>query len=156
VCNSVDDWPCGAKPNAPGNFNVITFAFTLGDNNVQLQDQPRTLYVTQPGQQFGVTFDYQVTVPCNTGQHCDLQIEVGTDAGKQGCGASLQVTGSQQGPFQLGTGTGNANLNLTLANAGVYKILTQPSRATACGANTWAGGGTPDDHLTVGIVCVHP
>ena len=59
------------------------------------------------------------------------------------------------GIFQLGSASGNANLNLTLANAGVYKILTQPNKASQCGGNTWAGG-TPDDHLTVGIVCDHP
>ena len=155
VCDDVDDWPCGAKPNAPGNFNVTTFQYTLKDSNVELADQSKTLLVVHPGDQFSVKYDYQVTVPCGTFQTCHVQLELGTDAGKQGCGDSVDVQGVQLGPLQLGTGSGTSNLNLSLANAGVYKILTQPNEASSCGGNSWVGG-TPDDHLTVGIVCVHP
>ena len=155
VCNSADDWPCGAKPNAPGNFDVVTFGFTMTDNNVELGNHASSLLVVHPSEQFSVSYDYTVIVPCGAGQQCDVQIELGTDAGKQGCGDNLQVDG-KPGIIQLGSGGGNANMNLTLATPGVYKILTQPNKATQCGGNTWAGGFTPDDHLTVGLVCVHP
>ena len=127
----------------------------MTDNNVELNNQHSTLVVVHPNQQFNVTFDYQVTVGCGDNQTCQVQLELGTDAGKQGCGDSVQVQGQQVGVFQLGTGAGNENMNLTLATAGTYKILTQPNKAQQCGGNSWTGG-TPDDHLTVGIVCVHP
>lgn len=155
VCNGSDDWPCGPKPGSPGNFHIVGFGYDYVDDNVSLANQGR-LAVVEPSTDFAVDFDYVLTVPCATGTTCHVVIETGTQAGKQGCGAEKDVTGAQVLLLQIGT-TGpfasHARGTLNIGTPGQYRVLTDGSKAAACGAN-WIQG-PPSNDFTLGFVCVH-
>lgn len=152
VCNGSDDWPCGAKPNPPEDFHITGFGYDYRDANVKIDGQNK-LAVIEPGTAFSVDFDYTLTVPCQTGTTCHVVIETGTQAGKQGCGSEKDVVGQQVLVFQIGSTGGHAQKNLTVGTPGQYRILSDGSKATACGTN-WIQG-SPSDDFTLGFVCVH-
>ncbi|MEO8552684.1 MAG: hypothetical protein ABI678_22055 [Kofleriaceae bacterium] len=152
VCNGDDDWPCGAKPGSPDDFHITGFGYDYRDSNVKLDGQGK-LAVIEPGTAFSVDFDYSLTVPCATGTTCHVVIETGTQAGKQGCGSEANVVGQQVLVFQIGTTGGHAANNLTIGTPGQYRILSDGSKATACGSS-WIQG-SPSNDFTLGFVCVH-
>ncbi len=153
ICDDVDDWLCGTKPSAPGNFNVTTFAYQFQDSSVKLDNVGQTLLAVTPNQAFSVEFGYQFTVGCNANNDCTVQIELGTDVAKDSCVDNKTVRGAFVLGFQIGSGNGTAQTTMTLPTAGLYTLLATPYKADQC-PNGWGAGSTPDSRQVVGIVCV--
>lgn len=153
VCNTVDDWPCGAKPSAPG----ATVSFT--NNNGQTQttitatnvDGTGRLAIGAPQEQLSLTFDYAIEDTACAGA-CIDQIEVGwVPGGRAGCVFDDQV------PAQSGAdGSINVMIRAPTTRA-IYDLRVNLGQNYSCnynGANSW-WNGTPAATKTIAKLCVH-
>jgi len=152
VCDAVDDWPCGVKPNDPGSFQShLTGQGLFEVNQVKLQGQDTRLVVVTTNQGFALGLDYAIHIVCLAGTTCHADLEDGTDkSGKKGCIFDGNVTGDG---FSVGTGTGTYNTTMSFPTANRYELRLMPAKTGSCGPN-WVGAA-PGSGETIAYVCVH-
>lgn len=153
VCDSVDDWPCGAKPTAPSAS--VTWSGNNGATsttvwNVNL-DSAGMLAVAAPGVNAPLTLSYNITdTACPAS--CIDQLEIGWVPG----GRSACVFDGQVSKTSGETGTVNVTIR-TPGTAGVYDLRVNLGQNYSCtyqGATGW-WGGTPSTSRTIAKLCVH-
>ncbi len=155
VCDSVDDWPCGAKPSAPGSVNVLGIGWYTHTDHETVAGTGH-LAVVAPNTAFSIAANWQIVVPCANNAMCDAELEIGASSAagtvKDGClVAPRKVTGSYLG---LGKATGtNATYSMMLSTAGVYSLRVSVANAATC-TPAW-NGDVPDSNYTFATVCVH-
>lgn len=149
IVDGCDDWPCGVKPNAPGEQMsdsgsegrswAATF-INIGDN--------RRAVVTA-GQPFNARFQWGLLIDCGAGQSsCRAQVEVGYGTTRSSCIFDDNVP--EKTFISL-----NFNGQLTApATPGVHELRLNAGRATACGTGTSWYGGDPGPDSTIAILCV--
>lgn len=150
ICDSVDDWPCGAKPTAPSTTVTMMGNGTATKMvETQISVNGAQMVVAAPGATIAVAFHYVVTdTACPSA--CIDQIEIGYVPGsRKGCVFDQTVSKT--------TGAmGDATTSLTAPmTAGAYDIRTNIGQNTSCGSTTSWWAGTPDDTRTIARLCVH-
>ena len=152
VCNTVDDWPCGAKPTEPpaivmwsGNSGQTTVKV----HNVNLDATVRYAIATsQETVNLKLDFDIDDT---SCASACIDQLEIGWVLGSRlGCVFDDLVPES-------GGVARSINVNITAPNTkGVYDLRVNLGQNYSCtynGANNW-WGGTPGTTRTIAKLCV--
>lgn len=157
VCDTVDTWPCGPAPTAPGN--------TVTWDNVDNQNRHQTITLTNaqaggmkllvvaPGASFTVAAGYSILDCICSG--CIDQIQVGLVPG-----ATKQCIYSSNPSCSPAT-TGNGNTTLTApATAGVYDVRFRMGQDFSCTGNSgmnvgWWDNMPPGAAQTVAKICVH-
>jgi hypothetical protein len=153
VCDDADDWPCGAKPAAPGA--TLTFDNNNGETQTTITgttlDNAGRLAVATPQENLSLRFDYDITDTACQG-NCIDQIEIGwVPGGRAGCAFDGQVS-KQNGE------SGTVNVMIRAPNTKqVYDLRVNLGQNFSCnhnGANTW-WNGTPAATKTIAKLCVH-
>ena len=153
VCNTVDDWPCGAKPTEPPT--TVTWTQNSNQtrvtvNNVNLDNTVRyAVALSQDTVNLKLNFDIDDT---SCMQSCIDQLEIGWVSGSRlGCVFDDIV------PDPGGVAR-SINVNLTAPNTkGVYDLRVNLGQNYSCtyqGANSW-WGSTPGTTRTIAKLCVH-
>jgi len=155
VCNSVDDWPCGAKPaSAPAsvawtaNSGATAISITLTSIN------NTGLYAVAPAAtNIALTMHISIAdTACPSG--CIDQIEVGWVPPGTRSACVFDNTVSKQSGY-TGTYTGTIK---TPSAAGAHDLrvaLGQNYSCTYNGATNWWDGAAPADNHTIAKLCVH-
>lgn len=151
VCNALDDWPCGAKPDDPGDQMGGDDVFGgrwWGARNIAIGDARRV--VAMPNQEFDLDFTWSLTIVCGFyPAQCDGQLEIGHDGTRTGCLFDGNVTSTM-------ASSGDANTTYRApAMPGVYEIRLNAGRRSSCGSNGWFDGD-PGSGSTIAILCVPP
>jgi hypothetical protein len=154
VCDTVDDWPCGPKPDPPAvdvasSENTTATSLTL--SGFGFSDGTKFIVVA-PGDALSVHFNYQwIDSGCALG--CIDQIELGYTPGKRfGCAFDATVP--------LGTPTSGTisayamTAPTTLGTVALQFGIGQNNTCTFHGATNWFLG-TPRPADTLAYVCVH-
>ena len=151
VCNTLDDWPCGAKPDDPGDEmgrDDVLGGRWWGARNIAIGNARRV--VARPNEEFDIAFTWSLTIVCGLfPAQCDGQIEIGHDGSRTGCLFDDNVTS---------TVTRNGDAATTYrapATPGVYEIRLNAGRRQSCGTNGWYGEN-PGGDATIAILCVRP
>jgi hypothetical protein len=153
LCNAMDDWPCGVKPQAPGA--TMTMSGNNGDTSVaitQVQlDGTGRLAVAMASETLQLAFHYDIDDDACP-QACIDQIEIGWEPGaRYGCPFDDPVS-PQNGA--------NGNIGITIpapATPGVYDLRANIGQNRSCtfnGANNW-WNATPVAARTIAKLCVH-
>ncbi len=152
VCNDIDDWPCGAKPTAPGTS--MTISGNNGDSRLTITmvnlDGTGRLAVATPGENMNLTLRYDIDdTACP--QACIDQVELGWETGVGRIGCVFDDTVSPQNGAA-------ATVNITVRapmTRKVYDLRANLGQNYSCGntSNWW--GGTPDATRTIAKLCVH-
>ena len=148
VPDGCDDWPCGLKPDDPGDPMADTsIGRAWGAENIDVGNSRRV--VVAPGAQFSAELDWGLFVVCPSGQQmCRAQVEFGYGPARTGCFFDGDV------PDQQITGQRNVQLQLTAPpTPGVYELRLNAGRRSSCGTNPWYNGD-PGGDSTIAIVCV--
>ena len=161
VCNTVDDWPCGAKPPSPpstvqfmNNNGATITTFTL----INLNNTGR-MAVAAPGSTIGLGFRLQITDTACSG-NCQDQIEAGwinaaTNTGNRFSTCLFDNVVSKQN----GLDTTLAFTVGTPSTPRVYDLRVNLGQNFFCGANGnngwWPGNSVPPDSKTIARLCVH-
>jgi hypothetical protein len=149
VPDGCDDWPCGAKPDdpgdpmldaAPGRSWTASF-ITIGSSR---------RVVAAAGQPFNARFGWGIRINCPPTQTtCKAQVEIGYGATRTGCIYDGTVPDDQ-----LLVNAFNAPITAPAA-PGVYELRLNAGEWTSCGDSQqpWYGGD-PGNESTIAIVCV--
>ncbi|HEX7703147.1 MAG TPA: hypothetical protein VF403_20555 [Kofleriaceae bacterium] len=154
VCNTVDDWPCGAKPAA------LATSIMLTDNGGQTQfklssialDGQGTLVVANHGSNLRIQMSYAATDSACT--DCQDQLEVGWHPTGARLGCILDRDVLNDGNAHTGT------INDTQFTApdphGTYELRIQIGQKIHCddGGNVWYGGSEPGVDGVIAKLCV--
>jgi hypothetical protein len=153
VCDAVDDWPCGAKPAAPGA--TISFSGNNGATDIAITattlDNTGRLAVATPQENLSLRFDYAIEDQACPG-NCIDQIEIGwVPGGRAGCVFDDPVS-KENGA------DGSINVMIRAPNTKqVYDLRVNLGQNFSCnynGANSW-WNATPDASKTIAKLCVH-
>lgn len=152
VCNDDDNWPCGAKPTAPGSTMMISG--NNGESRLTITmvnlDGTGRLAVATPGENMNLTLRYDLDdTACP--QACIDQVEIGweTGVGRIGCVFDNTV------PPQNGVA---ATVNVTVRapmTRKVYDLRANLGQNYSCGQTSNWWGSTPDASRTIAKLCVH-
>ena len=153
VCNAMDDWPCGVKPQAPGA--TMTMSGNDGDTVVKITqvqlDGTGRLAVATPNETITLTFHYDIDDDACP-QACIDQIEVGWVPGARHSCPFDDPVSRQNGAV--------GNISMTLPapeTAGVVDLRANLGQNRSCtfnNANNW-WNQTPVAARTIAKLCVH-
>jgi hypothetical protein len=153
VCNSADDWPCGAKPADPGA--MLMFSGNNGATNTTVSavnlDGTGRYAVAASNEMMALTLSYSINdTACQTA--CVDQLEIGWVPGRrEACVFDAAV------PKATGvSGTVTVNIRAPMTKQ-VYDLRVNLGQNFSCnsnGANNW-WGGTPASTRTIAKLCVH-
>lgn len=150
VCDSQDDWLCGANPTPPPSTVTITrgagvvtmTAISLGGAQV---------VTAAPSQMLPLSFHFAIT-DTSCPDDCIDQIEYGFEpGGRIGCGYD-DDTSKEDGA----SGTVNRMVKAP-GTPGIYELRTNLGQNYGCtykGASTW-WQGTPPATSDIALLCVH-
>jgi hypothetical protein len=152
VCNNVDDWPCGAKPTAPGSTMMISG--NNGESKMTITmvnlDGTGRLAVATPGESMNLTLRYDIDdTACPSA--CIDQVEIGWETGVGRIGCVFDDTVSPTSGIA-------ATVNITVhapATKKVYDLRANLGQNFSCGNTSSWWGGTPDASRTIAKLCVH-
>ena len=151
VCNELDDWPCGARPDDPGDQMRREDVFGgrwWGASNIAIGAARRV--VASPNQEFDIDFTWSLTIVCGFyPAQCDAQLEIGHEGTRTSCLYDGDVTSTQPK-----TGTVDKTYRAP-AMPGVYEIRLNAGRRQSCGTNGWFDEN-PGSGSTIAILCVPP
>jgi hypothetical protein len=155
VCNTADDWPCGAKPDA------IATSIMLSDNNNLTRftlssialDGQGTLVVANHGTNLRIQMVYSATdAACSD---CQDQLEVGWHPTGARLGCILDRDVMNDGNAHSGTIN---DTQFTAPDAhGTYELRIQIGQKIHCddGGNVWYGGNSePGADGVIAKLCV--
>lgn len=153
VCNADDDWPCGAKPDAPPA--TVVLVTNNGATRVTISlvtlDLDGQRAVADPEDNLQLSFGYSIE-DTSCGGNCRDQLEVGWVPGRRlGCPFDAAVD-KEDGAKGFRTTTVRAP-----EDPGVYDLRFGFGQNLSCnhnGANTW-WDGTPPASQTIAKLCVH-
>ena len=146
IPDGCDDWPCGAKPNDPGDANDLAVGRVWGADMINIGTSRRV--VAQPGQAFNVSFHWGVIIFCGAPGSCRTQVEIGYGSTRLGCIFDGNVPDQQ---FTDDTHSSQLTAPMT---PNVYEIKLQAARRTSCGTGTQWYNGTPGGNSTIAFLCV--
>jgi hypothetical protein len=152
VCNTVDDWPCGAKPTAPGSS--ASFSGNGGNTNWTISnvnlDGTGRLAVATPGETLSLTLRYAIDdTACPSA--CIDQVEIGWEPGG---GRSMCVYDDTVSPQNGVTATVTVNVAVPMTKK-TYDLRANLGQNFQCGTGKQWWGGTPDASHTIAKLCVH-
>jgi hypothetical protein len=154
VCNTVDDWPCGAKPPA------IATSITLTDNGGKTQfklssiglDGQGTLVVANHGSNLRIQMGYSATdSACDD---CEDQLEVGWHPTGARLGCILDRDVPNDGDAHAST-IDDTSFTAPTAH-GTYELRIHIGQKNHCddGGNVWYGGNEPGVDGVIAKLCV--
>jgi hypothetical protein len=154
VCNELDDWPCGLKPDDPGDAFSRSEFFEgrwWGADEIAIGEVRRV--IANRDQDYAVAFDWSITLYCGSGgappPMCKGQLEYGYGETRAGCLFDADVP-------HLQARTGRAMTMLRAPTMpGVYELRLNAGKRSSCGTNSWYGGN-PGQDSTIAILCVPP
>ncbi len=155
VCNTVDDWPCGAKPTEP----VASMTWTRNSgatqvtiSNVSLDGTGR-FAVAMPNETLSLRFDYSINDTACAG-NCIDQLEIGwVPTGARYACAFDNVVSKSSGA--------SGTVNTTIPAGGsklVRDLRIEVGQNYSCdygGATGWWDGQAPVASRTIAKLCVH-
>lgn len=150
VCNEADDWPCGAKPEDPGegmrdesgDREWTAYLVVIGE---------RRRVVKAAGEEFRTDFGWTVEVNCGGPSGCMAFLEYGFGATRSGC-----VRGSMI-PSDRPTGAYTRDFDMRAPmTPGVHELRLNAARIDTCGDSDLWFGGDPGPESTIAFVCVPP
>jgi hypothetical protein len=161
VCNTVDDWPCGAKPAPPPT--TVTFENNSGATETTISmvnyNGMGNLAVGSPTTYYSFTARLQITdTACSS--NCRDQLEAGwvdpvTNTGSRFGSCLFDDDVSKQNGLDT---TLNFNIR-TSTTPKVYDLRVNLGQNYACGASGnngwWPNGTVPPSTKTIAKVCVH-
>ncbi len=148
TADGCDDWPCGLKPEDPGEL----MSDAAGDGRnwgawpIDIGDDRRV--VATPGQQFPVAFRWGLYFQCGQQGSCRGQVEIGYGTTRVGCVYDNTV------PDELLFRNDYSGQLTAPTTPGVYEIRLNAGRGTSCGTGMSWYGGDPGDDSTIAILCV--
>lgn len=150
VCDANDDWPCGARPAAPGSANGGDFDANWSASDVDVAGTSESLAVVAANTDFTVDFLYRIYVECpgGTDGQCNSQLEIGTEQILLRCATSVMTENDE---VRLRIGTAAPTLQLP-ARATPYQIRLNLGVAQDACASSYTGGGPDSDPIA--LVCV--
>jgi hypothetical protein len=151
TCDSVDDWPCGVKPNAPST--TVTMKGNSGKTVVTLTSISAggsQMLVTAAGAPFQLGFNYAITDTACTSA-CIDQVEIGyIPGGRIGCMFDGVVSRSN------GVTGSISRTEVAPSTPGSYDLRANIGQNNSCGTTTsWWLNAPPDQTRTIAKVCVH-
>lgn len=150
VCNELDDWPCGARSEDPGDeMDVFDLGGgrSWGADDIVIGDARRV--VARPNDVFDIDFSWKFRLYCGGQSQCRAQLEIGHEGTRTSCLFDGDVASTAEN-----TGTADTTYRAP-AMAGVYEIRLNVGRRSSCGTNGWYGGD-PGERSTIAILCVPP
>jgi hypothetical protein len=159
VCNTVDDWPCGAKPTTPSatvQFNNNGTATTTTITLVNL-DGTQRMAVASPSTNVSLTFRLQITyTACSN--NCIDQLEAGWVDQAANTGNRFSTCLFDNGVSKTNGLDTNLSFNVgTPSTRKVYDLRVNLGQNYSCGANGangWWGNQVPPDARTIARLCV--
>jgi len=160
VCNSVDDWPCGAKPATPSatvQYTNNSGATVTTITQVNLNNTGR-MAVVASGNNVSLTFRLQMTdTAC--GGNCRDQLEAGwivaaTNTGNRFTTCLFDAAVSKQNGLDT-----NLSFNVgTPTTPRAYDLRVNLGQNNSCGANGnndwWPSNTVPPDARTIARLCI--
>lgn len=148
MADGCDDWPCGAKPDDPGEAMSDS-----GSGSREWEAWPINIgdarrAVAAPGQQLSVKFGWRFRLDCPSGSSCRAQLELGYDATRVRCVYDGDVSDDQ---WRLGYHDSQLAAPTT---PGVYQIRLNAGQSPSCGAGATWYGGDPGPDSTIAFLCV--
>ena len=151
VCDSVDDWPCGAKPASPPGTVVTSPGSATTATLTQISANGSQLVVAAPNAAIAVAFHYAITdTACSS--NCIDQLEVGWVPGARAGCVFDQAVSKTNGASGTANGTFAAP-----GTRGAYDLRVAVGQNFSCtynGASGWYYG-QPAASTTIAKVCVH-
>jgi hypothetical protein len=155
VCNTVDDWPCGAKPTEPPA--MLTWTRNNGDTTIAIKnvslDGTGRLAVGTPSESLSLRLDYDITDTACAG-NCVDQLEIG-----------WMPTGTRLGCiFDNGVSKQNGASGTVMvtiqarSTKQAYDLRIELGQNFSCGyqgATSWWDNQTPAVTHTIAKLCVH-
>jgi hypothetical protein len=149
IPDACDDWPCGARPDDPGD-PMLDGAPGRGWSAALISIGQARRLVASPGESFSAVFAWTMFVDCGVPAACPAQLEVGYGAQRTGCVAELAVASGT-----ATTGAFGGSLRAPAA-PGPYELRLNAARNAACGTGDAWFGGDPGPESTIAYVCVRP
>jgi hypothetical protein len=148
-------WPCGTKPTDPGanRGELITGHGGWGTQNLQIGGVDTRLAIITAGNAVALNFSYDVAELCPHNDTCALQLQLGTNDGKDGCVFDGTAVGNG---INVAMHDGNAAVDMVFGSAGSYEIVVDPAASTTGCGSSWTNGQPSDSNEIIAYVCVTP
>ncbi|HWO24554.1 MAG TPA: hypothetical protein VNO30_37685 [Kofleriaceae bacterium] len=148
-----DDWPCGTRPDDPGDSLLDNGSDGRSWAASKIEIGMSRRIVLSAGQPYNVRFDWGLFFFCGFNQSsCRAQTEIGYGATRTGC-----IFDNNIPDRQLIGNTYSGPALTAPATPGVYELRINAGRRSSCGdsAQPWYGGD-PGGDSTIAILCVRP
>lgn len=147
VCNGADDWPCGSKPEDPGDQMSDSNADRQWSADAILIGTERRL-VVEAGSMFPTKYRWGLTINCGGPPQCMAYLEIGYGDTRFGCVRGGAIMSSTP------TNVVEDRIMGAPSTPGAYELRLNAARIDTCGTDGLWFGGDPGPESTIAHVCV--